>query len=107
MNKPTRLVYSNDLGRIQPVSEPEPRTPGDGVVRLHRETKGRKGAGVTLITGLDLPPDALKALAKKCKQKASVGGTIKDGTIEIQGDQRDLLLPLLQAEGFTVKKAGG
>jgi translation initiation factor 1 len=49
----------------------------------------------------------VQALAKKCKQKASVGGTIKDGIIEIQGDQRDLLLPLLQAEGFTVKKAGG
>ena len=107
MNKPTRLVYSTETGRIKPEAESDPKASGDGIVRLQRETKGRKGAGVTLITGLDLTPDALKALAKKCQQKAGVGGTVKDGVIEIQGDQRDLLLPMLQAEGWTVKKVGG
>ena len=107
MSKNSRLVYSTNTGRIRE-ADPEPEAPaGDGVVRLKRETKGRKGAGVTLITGVPLAGDDLKALAKELKKKAGVGGSIKDGVIEIQGDQRDLLLPLLEKKGWTVKKAGG
>ncbi|MFY0663910.1 MAG: stress response translation initiation inhibitor YciH [Natronospirillum sp.] len=106
--KNSRLVYSTETGRIKPEDEPEAAAPtGDGVVRLLRETKGRKGKGVTLITGVPLAGEELKQFAKTLKQKASVGGSVKDGVIEIQGDQRDLLLPLLQAQGWTVKKAGG
>ena len=80
---------------------------GDGVVRVSRETKGRKGKGVTLVTGIPLDAKALKAFAKVLKAKCGTGGTVKDGTVEIQGDQRDILVPLLQAEGWTVKRSGG
>ena len=84
-----------------------PTVPKQGVVRVGRETKGRKGAGVTVITGLALPPEALKALAQKLKKRCGVGGAIKDGVIELQGDQRDAAYAFLEGEGFTVKRAGG
>jgi translation initiation factor 1 len=79
----------------------------DGIVRIHRETKGRKGKGVTLLTGIPLPAEELKTLAKSLKQKCGTGGTVKDGVIEIQGDQRQLLLAELQKLGWKVKLAGG
>ena len=111
------LVYSTDTGRMcpdcrQPVDDctcqqPSSAPSGDGIVRLHRETKGRKGKGVTLITGVPLADKELKALAKKLKAKCGSGGSIKDGVIEIQGDHRDLLLEELGKQGWTVKKAGG
>ncbi len=80
---------------------------GDGIVRIQRETKGRKGKGVTLVTGVPLAETELKELAKQLKQRCGTGGTVKDGVIEIQGDHRDLLLSLLQDKGWQVKKAGG
>jgi translation initiation factor 1 len=83
------------------------RPAGDGIVRVSRETKGRKGKGVTLVTGIPLDDSELKALAKVLKAKCGTGGTIKDGVIEIQGDQRDLLVPLLEAKGWTVRRSGG
>ena len=79
----------------------------DGIVRVGRETKGRKGAGVTVITGIPAHPEALKQIAKELKQKCGTGGTVKNGVIEIQGDQRDLLVKELSARGYTVKRAGG
>ncbi len=79
----------------------------DGVVRVGRETKGRKGAGVTIITGIPAHPEGLKQIAKELKQKCGTGGTVKNGVIEIQGDQRDLLVQELTARGYTVKKSGG
>lgn len=108
MSKHTRLVYSTDQGRIKESERtPETVNSGDGIVRLHRETKGRKGKGVTLISGLGLPSDALKALAKQLKQQCGVGGAVKDGIIEVQTDDRDKLKTLLETAGFTVKLAGG
>nr|WP_240754049.1 stress response translation initiation inhibitor YciH [Natronospirillum operosum] len=108
MSKNSKLVYSTETGRVRDGAKAASAAPaGDGIVRLKRETKGRKGAGVTLITGVPLAGDELKALAKELKKKAGVGGSIKDGVIEIQGDQRDLLLPMLEQKGWTVKKAGG
>ncbi|MBS3803625.1 MAG: translation initiation factor Sui1 [Oleiphilaceae bacterium] len=110
------LVFSTDQGRMcpgcgKPVAEcacaaPE-RPAGDGIVRVSRETKGRKGKGVTLVTGVPLDEKELKALAKSLKAKCGTGGTVKDGVIEIQGDQRDLLVPLLEAKGWTVRRSGG
>ena len=76
-------------------------------MRLHRETKGRKGKGVTLITGLALADTELKKLAKELKQRCSTGGAIKQGVIEIQGDQRKTLQQLLQDKGYQVKLSGG
>lgn len=80
---------------------------GSGQVRILRETKGRKGKGVSVITGLPLNEFELAILGKKLKQKCGTGGTVKDGNIEIQGDMRDKLVDLLLAEGFKAKKAGG
>jgi translation initiation factor 1 len=74
---------------------------------VSRETKGRKGKGVTLVTGIPLDEKELKAFAKILKAKCGTGGTVKDGVIEIQGDQRDVLVPLLQAKGWLVKRSGG
>jgi len=79
----------------------------DGIVRIGRETKGRKGKGVTLITGVPLNSTALKDLAKRLKQKCGTGGTIKEGIIELQGDHRTRLLTELEAEGYKVKLSGG
>jgi translation initiation factor 1 len=84
-----------------------PRHGGDGIVRLARETKGRKGAGVTLVTGLPLADPELAKLAKTLKSRCGVGGAVKDGVIELQGDQRTKLKPLLEADGYRVKLAGG
>lgn len=109
-------VYSTEQGQIcpacdQPINDcqcnAEKIPEGDGVVRLKRESKGRKGKGVTLIEGVLLAPSDLKKLAKELKNKCGTGGTVKDGVIEIQGDQRDLLMTVLTDKGFKVKKAGG
>lgn len=79
---------------------------GDGKVRIMRETKGRKGAGVTCIRGLALTQDELKALLKQCQQSCGVGGSLKNGVLELQGDQREKLLKLLNEKGFAAKISG-
>ena len=76
---------------------------GDGIVRISRETKARKGKGVTVITGVPLVGDELKKLATQLKQKCSCGGTVKNGTIEIHGDHRDTLAAELKGRGFRVR----
>jgi translation initiation factor 1 len=110
------LVYSTEFGRAcpgcqQPVDQCRCSTDeapqGDGIVRISRESKGRGGKVMTLVTGVPLAGAELKTLAKELKKKCGVGGALKDGVIEIQGDQRDLLLAELTKRGFTAKKAGG
>ena len=102
------IIFSTDKGRIRPEKKKEsPPQKGDGIVRVGRETKGRKGKGMTVVTGVPLHPEGLKDLAKKLKQKCGTGGTVKGRTIEIQGDHRDLLVAELQQLGYTVKKSGG
>lgn len=113
----SRLVYSTDQGRLCPEcgqaqhigpckSSDTPRR-GDGVVRIQRQTKGRKGKGVTLITGLAMDDSELNTLAKQLKKKCGSGGTVKDGVIEIQGDYRERLLQELTKLGHKAKLAGG
>lgn len=80
---------------------------GDGVVKIKRETKGRKGSGVTLLTGICLNQSELKQLAKELKKKCGSGGSIKDGVIELQGDVRELTMTILQKKGFKAKICGG
>lgn len=77
------------------------------VVRVGRETKGRRGKGVTTITDLPLNENGLVELAAKLKQWLGTGGTIKDGRIEIQGDHRDRIVAELEGMGYRVKRAGG
>lgn len=112
-----RLVYSTDGGRLcpqchRPVAEcvcgkDRPAYTGDGIVRLQRETKGRGGKAVTVVSGVPLVGDELKALAKSLKQKCGVGGALKGENIEIQGDQRDTIKAELEKRGYTVKISGG
>ena len=77
------------------------------MVRVGRQTKGRRGKGVTVVTGVPLSGADLTRLAKALKQRCGTGGTVKDGVIEIQGDHRDTLVAELTKQGFTVKRAGG
>jgi translation initiation factor 1 len=107
MQKETRLVYSTETGRIKSDNKPEKRPSGDGIIRIRREISGRKGKGVTTISGLDLADDDLKKLAKALKQLCGTGGSVKNGIIEIQGDHRDKLRTELEQQGYTVKLAGG
>ena len=102
-----RMVFSTDGGRIKE-DKPQSTAPkGDGIVRIRRETKGRKGKGATTLSGIDLPEAELKMLAKELKKKSGVGGSVKDFVIEIQGDQRDMAKAFLESKGYTVKLAGG
>ena len=116
-NRNSRLVYSTEHGRICPAcrknldrctcrKKTAPPT-GDGIVRVGRSTKGRKGKGVTVITGIPVDDGGLKQVAKTLKQKCGSGGTVKAGTIEIQGDHRDLLAAELKKMGYTVRRSGG
>ncbi|WP_145521477.1 stress response translation initiation inhibitor YciH [Yersinia aldovae] len=106
-NDNSRLVYSTDTGRISEPDIKPARPKGDGIVRIQRQTSGRKGKGVCLITEIDGSDEMLEKLAAELKKKCGCGGSIKDGIIEIQGDKRDLLKQLLEAKGMKVKLAGG
>lgn len=111
------LVYSTEQGRICPgCGEQSGRcrcekttapAAGDGIVRIMRQTKGRKGKGVSLVTGVPLDAAELKKIARQLKSLCGSGGTVKDGVIEIQGDHRDKLMRELGKIGYTVKLAGG
>jgi translation initiation factor 1 len=116
-NRNSRLVYSTETGRTCPAcgknldrckcGKKTAPPAGDGIVRVGRSTKGRKGKGVTVITGIPGDGAALKRIAKTLKQKCGSGGTAKAGSIEIQGDHRDLLVTELKGMGYTVKRSGG
>lgn len=79
---------------------------GKPVVRVSRETKGRRGKGVTIVADLPLDEDGLRDLAARLKQRCGSGGTVKDGRIEIQGDQRDRLAKELDSLGYRVVRVG-
>lgn len=80
---------------------------GDGRVRVRRETAGRKGKGVTVILGLPQTAEQLAATAKQLKAACGSGGTVKDGSIEIQGDHVERVMQWLSQAGHAPKKAGG
>lgn len=104
----SRLVYSTETGRIKEDKKNDTTiVQGDGIVRIRRETAGRSGKGVTTISGIAVTDSELKTLAKALKQLCGVGGSVKDGIIEIQGDMREKLKAELEKRGFTVKLAGG
>jgi len=106
-NDDSVLVFSTDSGRIKPTVSETPIATGDGIVRIRRETKGRKGKGVITISGLALDASDLKKLAKDLKKLCGCGGSVKDGIIEIQGDNREVIKGFLEKKNFTVKLAGG
>ncbi len=77
------------------------------VVRVLRETKGRGGKAVTLVSGISLADKDLDALGKQLKAACGSGGTVKDGVIEVQGDHIDRIVAMLVAQGYKAKKSGG
>jgi translation initiation factor 1 len=101
------LVYSTNSGRIKQDKQTKQVTPNDGFARVRRETKGRKGKGVMVISGLGLSTQALKALASKLKKSCGSGGSVVGETIEVQGDKRDIIKQILEKQGFKVKFTGG
>ena len=112
----SRLVYSTSQGSLCPdcgAPKHDGRcnnlaTPStDGKVRIQRQTKGRKGKGVTCISGLPLNEVQLKELAKQLKKKCGSGGTVKDHIIEIQGDYKERLQEELTKLGYKAVIAGG
>ncbi|MDQ6971776.1 MAG: translation initiation factor [Mariprofundaceae bacterium] len=115
-----RLVYSTEHGQlakpmpgkgrkkaVQPTGASGIKNPAKQGIRIRRESKGRGGKTVCVISGLGLPDPALKELLKRLKSRLGTGGAVKDGCIEIQGDHREKLLSLLEAEGRKAKLAGG
>ena len=119
MSRRSGVVYSSQHGRMCPLcgrpqkdcacrKNPRAKAPeGDGVVRVRRESKGRRGKTVTTISGVPLGADDLRELAGELKRRCGTGGSAKDGVIEIQGDHRDVLVGELRDRGYTVKLAGG
>ena len=117
----SRLVYSTESGRICPVCgrptktcsckgkkpKPQHKAESDGIIRIRREKKGRKGKTVTTISGFNDVKDDLQQIAKSLKGKCGTGGSIKDGIIIIQGDHRQTIRRELQKQGFQTKLAGG
>ena len=111
------IVYSTGIGRRCPNCQRaiaecvcKRGTPGkvsSGPVRVSRETQGRKGKGVTIITGLGLAQDALEALATELKKRCGSGDGVVEGRIEIQGEHRDRLVEELARRGIGAKRAGG
>lgn len=115
-----KLVYSTEKGKLCPrcteavdqcvcnsVADAARVAGLDGIVRIRREVAGRKGKGVTTLTGVPLNEPELKQLLKKLKQSCGTGGSLKSSVIEIQGDHRDKIKALLEKDGFKVKLAGG
>ncbi|MFM2480003.1 stress response translation initiation inhibitor YciH [Celerinatantimonas sp. YJH-8] len=103
----SQLVYSTEQGRIKPEPEAEPIPKGDGIIRIRRETKGRKGKGVTVLNGFGIPQEELKTIAKALKKHCGVGGSVKEYTIEIQGDQRLAIEKWLADHQYRFKRNGG
>lgn len=112
MKEKRRVVYSTDGGNLcpdcrKPIGQCQcqrsPKTGGDGVARLQRQTKGRAGKPVIVISGLSLSVADLKQLAGRLKAKCAVGGTVEGDTIVIQGDKRDIIRAELEASGYKVK----
>ena len=101
-------VCRQPLARLRlPSRRPRAVAAGDGIVRVSRESKGRGGKTVTVVRGLALEPAALVALGKSLRAACGAGGTAKDGVLEVQGDHAARVIELLQAQGWTVKRAGG
>jgi len=104
------LVWSSDDGDLRKASrdrDAQPRQPGGGRVKVRRETAGRRGKAVTTVSGVPLDDAGLRELAGRLKRRCGVGGSAKDGVIELQGDHRDVVVELLRADGYDVVLAGG
>jgi translation initiation factor 1 len=104
-------VWSSEQGDLRKQERDSAGTkslpPQQQTVYLHRSSSGRGGKAVSLVKNLTLSPDDLKSLAKRLKQECGTGGTVKEGVIEIQGEQRERIADVLRKLGYKVKIAGG
>ena len=109
MKPDSRVVYSTVDGDLRKARDPglrERRADGD-CVKVRREVAGRRGKAVTTVSGVPVDDVGLKELAGKLKKRCGVGGSVKNGVIEIQGDHRDVVVQMLEAEGYRPVLAGG
>jgi translation initiation factor 1 len=102
------LVWSSS-GGDQRKRRDEPKRPiaSGGRVKVKREVAGRRGKPVTTVSNVPLDDAGLRELAGRLKKRCGVGGSAKDGVIELQGDHRTVVVELLRAEGYDVVLAGG
>jgi translation initiation factor 1 len=108
-SRDSRVVYSTtdgDLRRARDHKLTERRADGN-TVKVRREVAGRRGKTVTTVRGVPVDDAQLRALAGRLKKRCGVGGSAKDGVIEIQGDHRQVVVEVLQAEGYAPVLAGG
>ncbi|MFQ5355646.1 MAG: translation initiation factor Sui1 [Mariprofundaceae bacterium] len=116
-NRSTSIVYSTEQGRFcSSCGKPTARcvckkkilqTKSDGIVRVRREIKGRRGKTVTTVSDIPAGEQKLLELAKQLKRRCGTGGSAKEGVIVIQGDHRETIVAELKERGYTVKLAGG
>jgi translation initiation factor 1 len=109
MKRDARIVYSTTDGDLRKARDPglkERRADGNRV-NVRREVAGRRGKAVTTISGVPVDDAGLKALAGRLKKRCGVGGSVRDGVIEIQGDHRDVVMEILKAEGYAPVLSGG
>ena len=109
--KDAHTVWSSESGDLRKKDHLKPSAvslpPEKQTAYLHRDNKGRGGKGVTLIKNLVLSENDMNALARKIKQACGMGGTVKGGVIEIQGENREKIAGVLLKLGYKVKLAGG
>jgi translation initiation factor 1 len=105
----SRVVFSTTDGDLRKARDPllKGRLADGGKVKVRREIGGRRGKTVTTVSGVPLPDDGLRELAGRLKKRCGVGGSVKEGVIELQGDHRDTVIEILRADGYVVVAAGG
>src|SRR3954454_19123196 len=96
-----KVVWSTTDGDLRKARDPglKQRRAAGGRVKVRRETAGRRGKGVTTVSDVPLDDAGLRELAGRLKKRCGVGGAVKDGVIELQGDHRDVVAELLRADG--------
>jgi translation initiation factor 1 len=104
-----KVVWSSSDGDLRKARDPKlkERLAGGGRVKVRRETSGRRGKAVTTVAGVPVDDAGLRDLAGRLKKRCGVGGSVKDGVIELQGDHRDAVVEVLRADGYDVVLAGG
>lgn len=107
--RPTNRIVYSEFGSNQPESAPSEvdLPPNQQNVRVQATRAGRKGKTVTVITGFQATPATLNALLKQLKAQCGTGGTVKDDTLEIQGDHKQKILQILLQLGYKAKISGG
>lgn len=108
------FVYSTEEGDLRKKKNRKKATSArpegiknDGTIRVQREKKGRGGKTVSIVYDMPVSRDELKEWSTKLKQQCGCGGSVKDGTIILQGDRTEKIVEILKSAGFQAKRAGG